>query len=235
MSLLSSRALQLDLGPHGLQLARAGEVVHASAQVLALDALPAALDALPEAVTPRRAALSVGIDNAWVRWQVIDIPSAVSGRDERAALVRARMAEVFGSAAQGWAVAWDDRPASTVLACALDAGLLQRLQAWAVARGLKLASVQPAWLRGYAALRGDAVLGGYAELSHGWLCLGLWSGGRWLHVRGEAMSDPAGLSAVLERRLAAFDGELQGGRLFLRGMPAVSLPRGWQCVAGAAR
>ncbi|WP_232417799.1 hypothetical protein [Methyloversatilis thermotolerans] len=231
MSLLLAESLALELGPHGVTL-KGGP---ARAEVLSLDTLAAALDALPEAATPKRARLEVTVANAWVRWQVVDMPSGVTGRDERAALVRARMAEVFGSSAQAWVSAWDERPAARVLASALDVVLMQRLQAWAAARGLKLASVQPAWLRGYAALRGDAPLGGFAQWQHGWLCMGLWSGGQWLHMRGEALTDPAGLGALLERRLNLFDGELAGGRLFLQGAPAVSLPRGWQCVAGVVQ
>lgn len=231
MSLLSSSALTLEIGPHGLTLARGGEVVHAVAQVLTLDSLTAALEAVPPPATPRRAALAVTLDNAWTRWQVVDMPPGVSGQEEQQALVRARMVEVFGSAAQGWAFAWDAKPAERVLACGIDAALPQALAAWCASRGLKLASLQPDWLRGYAACRGNAPLGGFAQLRHGWLCLGLWSGGRWLHMRGEALNDPAGLSVVLERRLSLFDGELSNGQLFLQGAPAVSLPRGWRCVA----
>lgn len=227
MSLLSSKVLTLEVGPHGVSLGR-----HGVAQMLSLDNLAAALDALPAEATPRRAALQVTVDNAWARWQVIEVPPGVVGHDEQHALVRARMIEVFGSAAQGWVFSWDARPAASVLACALDAALVQRLQAWCVARSVKLKSMQPAWLRAYAGLRGDAATGGFAQLRHGWLCMGLWAGGRWLHVRGEALADPAGIGAVLERRLSLFDGELSAGQLFLHGSPSVTLPRGWRCVAG---
>lgn len=230
MSLLSSDPHVLEVGPHGVSLGRDAGV----AQMLTLDNLAASLDALPEDALPRRAAVQVSVDNAWARWQVIELPAGLTGREEQHALVRARMTEVFGSVAQGWVYAWDARPAPAVVACALDATLLQRLQAWTAARGLRLASVQPAWLRAYARLRGDAPVGGFAQLRHGWLCMGLWTRGRWLHVRGEALSDPSGIGAVLERRLTLFDGDLSGGQLFLHGSPAVSLPHGWRCVAGGA-
>lgn len=230
MSLLSSDAPDLEVGPHGVTLGRKSAV----AQMLTLDNLAASLDALPADSLPRRGSLQVTIDNAWARWQVVEVPPGISGHDEQHALVRSRMIEVFGTTAQGWVFSWDPRPAASVLACALDAVLVQRLQAWSAARGLRLKSVQPAWLRAYANLRGDAATGGFAQLRHGWLCMGLWSAGRWLHVRGEALSDPAAIGALLERRLSLFDGELSGGQLFLHGAPAVSLPRGWRCVAGAA-
>jgi hypothetical protein len=228
---LSSRRITLALGPHGLSLDTGGDAVHSVAQLLSLQNLPAALDAVPEAVTPRRARVEVTIDNAWTRWQVVDMPPGVSGADEQQALVRARMIEVFGTTAQGWTFAWDTRPADGVLACGMDAALLRALEAWCAARALGLHSVQPDWLRAYAHFRGSAALGGFAQLRHGWLCLGLWSGRRWLHMRGEALSDPAGLATVLERRLNLLDGDLSGGQLFLHGAPAVSLPRGWRCVA----
>ena len=159
MSLLSSEALTLEVGPHGVSLGR-----HGVAQMLSLDNLAAALDALPAEATPRRAALQVTVDNAWARWQVIEVPPGVVGHDEQHALVRARMIEVFGSAAQGWVFSWDARPAASVLACALDAALVQRLQAWCAARSVKLKSMQPVWLRAYAGLRGDAATGGFAQL-----------------------------------------------------------------------
>lgn len=242
MSLLLSESLQLDVGPHGLSLTRDGKAarapVYAMTQPLVADALVAALEAIPPAVTPRRARVTVGVDDAWVRWQVIDMPPGVFAPDERHALVRARMMEVFGSMAQGWSFAWDAQPADRVLACAMDAALPQVLSAWCAARGLRLLSVQPAWLRAYAAFRGAAPLGGFARLSRGWLCMGLWSGGRWLHMRGEVLSDPAGLADVLERRLSLFDGALEGGQLFVQGVPApalsISLPRGWRCITGGA-
>lgn len=229
MSLLSSDPHLLEVGPHGVSLGRG----IGAAQMLTLDNLSASLDALPDNALPRRAALQVSVDNAWARWQVIELPAGLTGRDEQHALVRARMTEVFGSVAQNWVYAWDARPAPAVVACALDAALLQRVQAWVAARGARLTGMQPAWLRGYAGLRGDAAVGGYAQFRHGWLCMGLWSGGRWLHVRGEALADPSGIAALLERRLSLFDGELSGGQLFLQGAPAVSLPRGWRCVPGA--
>ena len=94
MSLLSSEALTLEVGPHGVSLGR-----HGVAQMLSLDNLAAALDALPTEATPRRAALQVTVDNAWARWQVIEVPPGVVGHDEQHALVRARMIEVFGHAA----------------------------------------------------------------------------------------------------------------------------------------
>lgn len=232
MSLLSSDPLLLDIGPNGLALSRRGERLHASAQPLSADHLLPVLDALPTALTPRRSALTVNVDNAWTRWQVVDMPPGVSGPDEQRALVRARMIEVFGTTAQGWAFAWDAKPAARVLACAMDATLPQVLATWCAARGLRLASLQPAWLRAYSAFRGSAPLGGFAQLQDGWLCMGLWSGDGWLHVRGEALADPAALGVLLERRLSLFDGALEGGQLFLQGAPAVSLPRGWRCVSG---
>ncbi|HEY9191330.1 MAG TPA: hypothetical protein VIO81_00515 [Methyloversatilis sp.] len=230
MSLLSSDPLLLDIGPHGLALSRHGERLHAYAQPLPADGLLPVLDALPAALTPRRSALTVNVDNAWVRWQVVDMPPGVSGTDEQRALVRARMIEVFGTTAQGWTFAWDERPAARVLACAMDAALPQVLTTWCAARGLRLVSLQPAWLRAYTAFRGSAPLGGFAQLSRGWLCMGLWSGDGWLHMRGEALDDPAALGTVLERRLSLFDGALDGGQLFVQGAPAVSLPHGWRCV-----
>lgn len=232
MSLLSSRALLLEVGPHGLSLARAGERLHADPQPLAHDTLAAALARIPAAATPRRAAVEVSIDNAWTRWQVIDLPPGVAGRDEVQALVRARMMEVFGTAAQGWTFAWDARPSERVLACGMDTALVQALVAWAAATGVRLVSMQPAWLRAYAAFGGSAALGGFAQLQQGWLCMGLWSDGRWLHMRGEALDDPAALPALLERRLSLFDGALDGGQLFVQGAPSMNLPRGWRCVAG---
>ena len=238
MSLLSSESLQLEAGPHGLLLSRGGKSVrapvYAMTQPLAPDALVAALEAIPPAATPRRARVTVGVEDAWVRWQVIDMPPGVFAPDERHALVRARMMEVFGSMAQGWSFAWDAQPADRVLACAMDTALPQVLSAWCAARGLRLVSVQPEWLRAYAALRGAAPLGGFARLSRGWLCMGLWSGGRWLHMRGEVLSDPVSLADVLERRLSLFDGALEGGQLFVHGAHAVPLPRGWRCIAGGA-
>lgn len=232
MSLLSSNPRVLEVGPHGLSLSRDGTVLHASAQPLSNDTLATALAAIPPASAPRRARVEVSIANAWTRWQVIDLPPGVAGQDDLRALVRARMIEVFGTTAQGWTFAWDGQPADRVLACGIDAALVQALVAWCAAQGLVLASMQPAWLRGYAAFGGSAPLGGFAQLRDGWLCMGLWSGGRWLHMRGESLSDPAALPAMLERRLSLFDGALDGGQLFVQGMPAVSLPRGWRCVAG---
>jgi hypothetical protein len=236
---LSSRPALLEIGPHGLSLTRAGKSLHALAQPLSHDTLAAALAGVPAAVTPsailsRRGAVDVSLDNAWARWQVVDLPSGVTGRDEVHALVRARMLEVFGTTAQGWTCAWDARPGDRVLACAIDTALVQALLAWGAEARVRLTSLQPAWLRAYGTIGAAARLGGFAQLRHGWLCMGLWSGRRWLHVRGESLPDAAGLPSVLERRLSLFDGALDGGQLFVQGMPAMDLPRGWRSVASGA-
>ncbi len=232
MSLLSPDPLRLEIGPHGVSLSRANAVMHAAAQPLSPDALVPVLEAIPSTPVLRRAGLSVTVDNAWVRWQVVDLPPGLSGAAEQQALVRARMAEVFGAAAQGWVFAWDAKPCEHMLACGMDAAIPQQLSGWAAARGLELVSVQPAWLRAYADFRGVAPLGGFAQMRNGWLCMGLWSGRRWLHVRGEALTDAAALAGVLERRLSLFDAAHDGGQLFVQGLSSVPLPRGWRCIPG---
>lgn len=235
MSLLSAESLRLDVGPGGLRLSRPDATVLAHREtVLDPAGLGAALDALEFAVA-RRTRLSVRLCNRWARWLVAELPDGLRGPAEREALLRARLQAVYGSQAQAWALSADDaRPGERTLVCAVERALPETLSAWAGARGLLLQSLTPAWVAGWNANRvSGAECGGYAQYADGWLCLGLWSRGGWLHVGGEALATAADFPPVLERRLAAISPALRDGLLYGVGLQGVRLPLGWRAVTQA--
>lgn len=235
MSLLWAESLRLDVGPAGLRLSRPDATVLAHRE-MALDpaGLGAALDAL-EFAAARRTRLCVRLCNRWARWLVAELPDGLRGCAEREALLRARLQAVYGNQAQGWTLSADDaRPGQRTLVCAVERALPDTLSAWARARGLLLQSLVPSWVAGWNAHRmAGALCGGYAHYADGWLCLGLWSRGGWLHVGGEALEAAADFPSVLERRLAAISPALRDGVLHGVGLPSVHLPSGWRAVTQA--
>jgi hypothetical protein len=116
----------------------------------------------------------------------------------------------------------------------MDAALVQALVRLVRRARARLVSVQPAWLRAYAAFGGArrwAVLPGSVTAGCAWA---FGRAGAGCTCAAKSLSDPAASADVLERRLSLFDGALEGGQLFVQGAPAVSLPRGWRCIAGGA-
>jgi len=104
---------------------------------------PAALAALHPLAWPRGARLTVVLSNAYVRYALVPWSASLSGTDEEEAYVRHHFAKVHGDRARAWALRWDDG-GEPRLACAIDAGLLEDLQAACAQGGAKLLSVQPA-------------------------------------------------------------------------------------------
>lgn len=113
--------------------------------VSALDSLLAAFEAELDARELRRGTrLDCVLGGEAVRYRIVPWSDDLSTPAQRQRLAEQVFVEAYGEVARGWVVRQHaERHGAATLACAIDAALLDRLSALALARGLKLASVQP--------------------------------------------------------------------------------------------
>lgn len=145
------------------------------------------------------------LSGQFVRWQLIPWQAELAGRDEFAAYARACFAEAFGAAVADWTIVPAlQPPGRPVPACAVDAGLVEALQAACAAAGARLHVVTP-----YFASAADhwrkTIGGGTAWLGliePDCVSLGLLREGAWLalhtrRVQGDGAEQLPGMMAQL--------------------------------------
>lgn len=231
MSPLWPESVQLCIGPEALRLARRR---HAPVDLPLTTDWAASLAQLPG--LPRFARLQVSVADRHARYLCLRWPAGLKGA-ERQAFVEHRFRSVFGDGP--WASLADrDAFGPTTLAAALPAGLPIALDAWARARGLRIASLEPAFVADYrrhaAGFRGD---GAFARIEAGRVTLGLWVAGQWRAIRSQPVesADAQAVARCLGALLPGLAAEDQpaAATLHLAGLapPAQLLPAGWACSA----
>ncbi len=125
----------------------------AEPQTTRLDALLAAFErALEERKPPRGARLTCIIAGDAARYRVVPWSDELASPAQRQVLAEHCFREAYGDAARGWAVRLQPaRYGAAALACALDVALLDRLDALAQSRQLRLVSVQPSLMHAFNA------------------------------------------------------------------------------------
>lgn len=230
MSLLWPDSIRLSIGPEALHLERSRQAP--VSHPLTAD-WATSLARLPE--LPRFARLRVSVADRHARYLCLRWPAGLKG-SERQAFVDHRFQSVFGDGP--WTCLADqDAFGPTTLAAALPADLPIALRAWARARHLRIASLEPAFVADYrhhaACFRGD---GAFARVETGRVTLGLWAAGRWRAIRSQPVESADG-SAVARSLGALLPGlpaedHPAAATLHLAGnVPSDdSLPAGWSCL-----
>ena len=177
------------------------------------DAAPpwqAAVDALPDALAPSRAAkpeVSIILSNCFVHYALVPWTPALRTEAEWLALARHRLVAVHGAAAEHWELRVTDTVRmGALIACGVEATLLDALQAKVAEARATLSSVQPYLIAAFSRIR--------TKIGHescwlvieepGCLMLALIRGGHWLSIRCRQV-DPdwrASFGELIERESA---------------------------------
>lgn len=171
-----------------------------------------------------------------VRYAVVPWVEAMSSPNLTQRLAEQCFRETYGDAAQAWRVC---RHAggygSATLACAIDARLLERLDASAQARGLVVVSVQPSLMHAYNVARGaiDAGLSWFVLFETHWTTVLLMAGDEALLVKRLPTASVA-LSGVLDREWFALGIEDPPCAVYIvRSAQVPALPAPWRGAASA--
>lgn len=230
MSPLWPDRIRLRIGPEALHLERRR---HAPVCLSLAADWADSLAQLPG--LPRFARLQVSVADRHARYLCLRWPAGLKGA-ERRAFVEHRFQSVFGDGP--WAGLADrDAFGPTSLAAALPAALPMALDAWARARRLRIATLEPAFVEDYrrhaASFRGDGAL---ARVEAGRVTLGLWVAGQWRAIRSQPVgsADALAVARCLASLLAGLPAEDHpaAATLHLAGAapPAHLLPAGWACA-----
>ena len=114
---------------------------------------PDGFEALEKAIPREKLEVTVVLSNHFARYTIVP-PQEDATAEEELALARFQFAKIHGERARGWEVRISRAGGGPRLACAIDAGLLERLKACFPKGGkARLASVQPALMAAYNAAR----------------------------------------------------------------------------------
>jgi hypothetical protein len=114
---------------------------------------PEGLEAFEKTAFQERLDVTVVLSNHFARYTVVP-PQEGASAEEEVALARFQFARIHGERAKAWEVRISRAGGGPRLACAIDASLLERLKARFPKGGrARLASVQPALMAAYNALR----------------------------------------------------------------------------------
>lgn len=134
----------------------------------------------------RPAHVRVTLSSRLVRYALVPWNDALSDAAEEAAFARHFFERVHGEAAAQWEMRVSaDRAGAPMLACAVDAQLLNALREAFAAAGVRLDSIQPSLMAVYNDYR-RRLQGRHAWLAllePGKLCLALLQQGRWVRIR----------------------------------------------------
>lgn len=194
----------------------------------ALNALDAWLGELPT----RRASIEVVISNAFVRYAVVPWDRALTEHAEVEALVRIRLAALFGEDVRGWHVVIDRREFNGgIVACAIDPGLVERLCVICRSHRVKLRTVAPEFMVRYNRWRGRLSVGPltFAQVADGLCQIALRDENGWHSMRAIRMSEPCAqtLIRVIDREMMLQGCADDGAAIY------VDLPATWRSVLGS--
>jgi len=237
-----SRCARLHLGAAGWRL-DTGELPHAGNWG---DLTPTAQTLgtmLGSALAPAQAArckrMAVVLDAPWVRTQLIHYPAALRERRERQGYVEALLRDTHGVDPTHWQILVEPcYGEEAVFACAIEQATLTALQMLAQTHGLRLASVQPAFVACWQACRQQVTSahGALAWLADGRVSLGVWQHSQWLALRTQRLQQTddgaADLAPLLQLMLTSNGYAIEGGILYLASdkpipAPGPRLPAGW--------
>ncbi|HSV84193.1 MAG TPA: hypothetical protein VLK85_33750 [Ramlibacter sp.] len=182
-------------------------------------AVVAALAELPLQAQPGQS-LSIILDNAWTRLQLVRFPAQVNTPQERQVFLQANFRRVFGAEAQDWTIiaepAYFGRP---VMAVAVDHTLIAALSRLAERHQLRLRSLQPEFVEAFNRVR-PMLTGGqgaFAQIGGDRVCMGLWRGPCWEAVRSQPLAPAVqgSMAAMLAQMLANVDPPMASGTLHL--------------------
>jgi len=149
----------------------------------------AAIEALPAALAPSRAAkpeVSVILSNCFVRYALVPWNPTLRTEAEWLALARHRLTTVHGTAAERWELRVTETVRmGSLIACGVEAELLDAVQAKVTEGRAKLSSVQPYLIAAFNRIRtkiGQESCWLVIE-EPGCLVIALIRGGHWLSIR----------------------------------------------------
>lgn len=227
MSRWSAERLHIGLAPGRVDVLRLGARLGRAAPleravpcepVAGQPAWQAALQALqaPLAELGRRGeGVAVVLSNHFVRYLVLPWQAELSGATEIEAWARLQFEQTFGAAASEWtlriaAPGWG-RP---LVACAVDAALLEQLGQQLTALGLRLASLQPLLMAAYnTRRRGFKGATALAVVEAGRVCLGVMDPQGWRQIASRRAGADDDTTAAIEQELALLDSHDPAPRL----------------------
>lgn len=150
--------------------------------------------------------VTVVLSNHFARYLIVQ-PQDGATAEEELALARFQFAKIHGERAKGWEVRLSRAGGGARLACAIDAGLLERLKACFPKGGkARLVSVQPALMAAYNRARGQVPRDGawllLIEAGRAWLARLAAQG--WASVHNVAESE---WEQLIERERSRAGGE----------------------------
>jgi hypothetical protein len=188
----------------------------------ALAALAGQLHRMPGGRDKPRANLRVILSNRFVRYAIVPWQAGLHGAAEDAAYVRHHVAQMFGSAADGWDVCVSAAPAGHPrLASAIDAPLLAGLRELCAPAGIRLKAVWPQLSATFNCYRNRFGGSGWFVMADpGCLCIGLFEAGRWRSIQtARTVETGTGwqqeLTALLERAACLAGPACAADRVFL--------------------
>lgn len=187
----------------GLSLGRQQQVEYVPVQADGREPWRAAVDALAQWFAQhkgKRFQVQVLLSGRWVRWQLLPWRADLTGPDERAAYAALCLRETFGPAAQHWQVLPSHLPPGhTAPAAALDAALVEALQAVCADTGNQLHSITPYFSSAFDNWRSkvSAPLAWFGTLEPDTLTLCLFKEGQWAALQTQRLQLPADWRATL--------------------------------------
>lgn len=186
----------------------------------------------PDAVVPGGSRCQVLLADALVRYLVIQWPSGLRGRSERAAFVAHRFREVHGVTAPEWQIMVEPTVGGfPALACAAPAVLIDAVAEWARRRRVRLAGLSGEFVAVYNRARPRLAdrCGALGLQRGGRLTIGMWHDAVWQALRSQPLG--AGGDNAIGVMLASMRGRLggEGGVLYCFG-PALDAPAGWRAI-----
>lgn len=148
-----------------------------------------ALDALAQIISSHRGdTASLILADKFVRYALLPWSDALKTHEQWLALARHRFCAIHGPVANDWEIKFaETAPAGPRLACAVDRELVEELGALFLARGVRLASVQPYLVAAFNRLRSGVLhAGGTCWMvieEPGRLILALFLRGVWVAIR----------------------------------------------------
>lgn len=207
VALSPEQVVLLHLGRGGRR-ARRGRIVPCPAaaadEAIWAPALRALRDILPE-YARSRAEVSLVLSNHFVRYQLLPWSDQLGSEAEEQAYGRYGFSQVYGPAAEGWAIRLSGRGGDEPwLASAVDRELVAGLERAVAEAGLRLRAIEPWLMAAYNRRRGQLVgdPAWFALAEPGRVCLGLLRQGGWRDLACFPIAETslAGLPALIERQ-----------------------------------
>ncbi len=186
----------------------------------------------PDALMPRGGRCQVLLADALVRYLVIQWPSGLRRRSERAAFVAHRFHEVHGVRAPEWQIMVEPTAGGfPALACAAPAVLIEAIAEWTRRHRVRLTGLSGEFVAAYNRARPRVAhrFGALGLQRGGRLTIGMWHDAVWHALRSQPLG--AGGDNAIGVMLASMRGRLgdEDGVLYCFG-PMLDVPAGWRAI-----